>query len=81
MFLWESITFFSKFDALHEQLYFFSFQKYSINFEKEHIGMIELPYMTEERMEKIGIPMGPRLRIIQEAQLCFRQENFNIYIV
>lgn len=61
--------------------YIFSFQKYSINFEKEHIGMIELPYMTEERMEKIGIPMGPRLRIIQEAQLCFRQENFNIYIV
>lgn len=43
--------------------------------------MIELPYMTEERMEKIGIPMGPRLRIIQKTQLCFRQENFNIYIV
>lgn len=57
------------------------YEKYSQNFEKEHIGMMELPYMTEERLEKIGIPMGPRLRIIQEAQLCFRQENFNIYIV
>ncbi|XP_052058172.1 uncharacterized protein LOC127698642 isoform X3 [Mytilus californianus] len=57
------------------------YEKYSVNFEKEHIGMIELPYMTEERLEKIGVPMGPRLRILQEAQLCFRQENFNIYIV
>ncbi|KAK3594998.1 hypothetical protein CHS0354_003722 [Potamilus streckersoni] len=57
------------------------YEKYAVNFETEHIGMIELPYMTEERLEKIGIPMGPRLRILQEAQLCFRQENFNIYIV
>ena len=43
--------------------------------------MIELPYMTEERLEGIGIPLGPRLRILQESQLCFRQENFDIYIV
>ncbi|XP_021359940.1 uncharacterized protein LOC110454638 isoform X2 [Mizuhopecten yessoensis] len=57
------------------------YEKYSSNFENEHIGMIELPYMTEDRLEKIGVPMGPRLRILQEAQMCFRQENFNIYIV
>lgn len=43
--------------------------------------MLELPYMTEERLEKIGIPMGPRLRILQEAQNCFQHENLNIYIV
>lgn len=43
--------------------------------------MIELPYMNEDRLQRIGIPMGPRLRILQEAQLCFRQENFDIYIV
>lgn len=57
------------------------YEKYSGNFENEHIGMIELPYMTEDRLERIGVPMGPRLRILQEAQMCFRQENFNIYIV
>ncbi|KAK3093750.1 hypothetical protein FSP39_019651 [Pinctada imbricata] len=57
------------------------YEKFGPNFDAEHIGMIELPYMTEDRLEKIGIPMGPRLRILQEAQLCFRQENFNIYIV
>ena len=57
------------------------FQKYVSNFETEKIGMIELPYMNEERLSKIGIPMGPRMRILQESQLCFRQENFNIYIV
>ncbi|XP_071079941.1 uncharacterized protein [Haliotis cracherodii] len=57
------------------------YERYAKNFSNEHIGMIELPYMTEDRLQSIGIPMGPRLRILQEAQLCFRQENFNIYIV
>lgn len=57
------------------------YEKYVSNFKSEHIGMIELPYMTEERLEKIGVPMGPRLRILQEAQQCFRHENFNIYLV
>lgn len=37
--------------------------------------------MNEERLIKLQIPMGPRLRILQEAQMCFRQENFDIYIV
>ena len=59
----------------------FTFQKFVSNFKSEHIGMLELPYMSEDRLEKIGIPMGPRLRILQEAQLCFRHDNFNIYIV
>lgn len=47
------------------------FQKYANVFEKERIGLVELPYMSEERLQKLGIPMGPRLRIIQEAQLGF----------
>lgn len=59
----------------------FYLQRYLSNFSNEHIGMLELPYMTEERLQSIGIPMGPRLRILQESQLCFRQENFNIYII
>ncbi|XP_059161892.1 uncharacterized protein LOC131944984 [Physella acuta] len=45
------------------------YEKYLKNFESEHVGMIELPYMTEDRLQSIGIPMGPRLRIMQEAQL------------
>nr|XP_034325839.1 neuron navigator 3 isoform X4 [Crassostrea gigas] len=57
------------------------YEKFACNFNAEHIGMLELPYMTEERLEKIGIPMGPRLRILQEAQNCFQHENLNIYIV
>ncbi|KAL4238851.1 hypothetical protein ACF0H5_003558 [Mactra antiquata] len=57
------------------------YKRYVSNFQSEHIGMIELPYMTEDRLEKIGVPMGPRIRILQEAQSCFRQENMNVYIV
>lgn len=57
------------------------YEKYVKNFEDEHIGMIELPYMTEERLKSIGIPMGPRLRILQEAQMCFQQGNFDVYFV
>ncbi len=33
---------------------------------------MELPYLTEERLNKMGIPMGPRLRILQEAQICLK---------
>ncbi|RUS77383.1 hypothetical protein EGW08_014863, partial [Elysia chlorotica] len=57
------------------------YEKYARNFEEEHIGMIELPYMTEDRLRSIGIPMGPRLRILQEAQVCFQQGNFDVYFV
>lgn len=45
------------------------FQKYASLFEKERVGMIELPYMGEERLQKLGVPLGPRLRILQEAQI------------
>ena len=65
----------------HSHLIHCLLQRYIPNFETEKIGMIELPYLNEERLMKIGIPMGPRLRILQESQMCFRQENFDIYIV
>lgn len=45
------------------------FQKYATVFENERIGMVELPYLTEERLQKLGVPLGPRLRIMQEAQI------------
>lgn len=52
---------------------------YAPNFENEHITLTELPYLSEERLKTIGIPLGPRIRILQEAQLSFRQDNLNNY--
>ncbi|KAG8234054.1 hypothetical protein J437_LFUL014779 [Ladona fulva] len=57
------------------------YEKYASAFEHERIGLVELPYLTEERLQKMGIPMGPRLRILQEAQISFCQENMNVYVV
>jgi hypothetical protein len=51
---------------------------YAPNFENEQITITELPYLSEERLKLLGIPLGPRLRILQEAQLSFRQENTNL---
>ncbi|XP_073982030.1 uncharacterized protein isoform X12 [Rhodnius prolixus] len=45
------------------------YEKYASLFEKERIGLLELPFMTEERLHKLGIPLGPRLRIMQQAHL------------
>ena len=50
---------------------------YAPNFENEQITITELPYLSEERLKLLGIPLGPRLRILQEAQASFRQENVN----
>ncbi|KAI0238267.1 hypothetical protein LSAT2_011113 [Lamellibrachia satsuma] len=66
---------------LHIFLRKLNYEKYIPKFDAEKITMVELPYMTEEMLQKIGIPLGPSRRILQEAQMCFRQENFNIYIV
>ncbi|RZF39156.1 hypothetical protein LSTR_LSTR005784 [Laodelphax striatellus] len=45
------------------------YEKYASVFESEKIGLVELPYLSEERLHKLGIPLGPRIRILQEAQL------------
>ncbi|CAO1436644.1 unnamed protein product [Diamesa hyperborea] len=45
------------------------YEKYAPLFEAERVGMIELPYLGEERLQKLGVPLGPRLRILQEAQI------------
>ncbi|KAL0280692.1 UNVERIFIED_CONTAM: hypothetical protein PYX00_001911 [Menopon gallinae] len=55
------------------------YEKYAGLFETERIGMVELPYLTEERLQKMGIPMGPRLRILQEAQISFCRDS--VYVV
>lgn len=44
-------------------------------FEKERVGMVELPYLSEERLQKMGVPLGPRLRIMQEAQISVSKDN------
>ena len=54
-------------------------QKYASAFEQERVGMVELPYLTEERLQKMGIPMGPRLRILQEAQISACRDT--VYVV
>ncbi|XP_037916745.1 repressor of filamentous growth 1-like isoform X2 [Hermetia illucens] len=45
------------------------YEKYASLFEAERVGMVELPYLGEERLQKLGVPLGPRLRILQEAQI------------
>ncbi|XP_037072659.1 uncharacterized protein LOC119093756 [Pollicipes pollicipes] len=57
------------------------YEKYATLFERERIGMLELPYMTEERLQKLGVPIGPRLRILHEAQVSLRNDNLNVYIL
>lgn len=52
-----------------------SFQKYANVFENERVGMVELPYLSEERLQKMGVPLGPRLRIMQEAQISVCKDN------
>ncbi|KAJ8919311.1 hypothetical protein NQ315_003895 [Exocentrus adspersus] len=51
------------------------YEKYATLFESERVGMVELPYMSEERLQKMGVPLGPRLRIMQEAQISVCKDN------
>ena len=44
------------------------YEKYASILEDSKIGMMELPYVSEDRLEALGIPLGPRLRILQEAK-------------
>ncbi|KAJ8927106.1 hypothetical protein NQ314_020379 [Rhamnusium bicolor] len=51
------------------------YEKYATLFENERVGMVELPYLSEERLQKMGVPLGPRLRIMQEAQISVCRDN------
>ncbi|KAG7198059.1 hypothetical protein KM043_018229 [Ampulex compressa] len=55
------------------------YEKYASAFEKEKVGMVELPYLSEERLQKMGIPLGPRLRILQEARISVCKDP--VYVV
>jgi len=45
------------------------YEKYAAIFEEAKIGLLELPYIAEDRLEKLGIPLGPRMRIMQESRV------------
>lgn len=44
------------------------YEKYASSFEEAKIGLLELPCLSEESLEQLGVPMGPRMRILQEAK-------------
>ncbi|KAK2707651.1 uncharacterized protein LOC136029356 isoform X3 [Artemia franciscana] len=52
------------------------YEKYASLFEEEKVGLIELPYLTEDRLLNMGIPLGPRLRIMQEARAPSKPELY-----
>ncbi|XP_028512510.1 uncharacterized protein LOC110231314 isoform X2 [Exaiptasia diaphana] len=43
------------------------YERFAAKFGAEQIGILELPYLNEERLQSLGIPLGPRLRIVEEA--------------
>ena len=43
-------------------------QEHIKKFESAGIGLPELPHTTEEQLKELGIPLGHRTRILQEAQ-------------
>lgn len=45
----------------------FHFQKYAALLEKEKVGAAELPYVGEDKLRALGVPLGPRMRILKEA--------------
>ncbi|XP_076312620.1 uncharacterized protein LOC143226066 isoform X2 [Tachypleus tridentatus] len=57
------------------------YENYASNFEAEKIGAMEMPYITEDKLQKIGIPMGPRMRILQEVQNPPPKDRLKVYIV
>uniref|UniRef100_A0A0K2TIL8 Putative LOC100168618 [Acyrthosiphon pisum] n=1 Tax=Lepeophtheirus salmonis TaxID=72036 RepID=A0A0K2TIL8_LEPSM len=58
------------------------YEKYASVFEDSKIGLLELPYLSEDTLEKLGIPMGPRMRILQEAKSNIANESdYNVYIL
>jgi len=44
------------------------YEDYAENFHKAKIGIMELPYTSEEQLKGIGIPSGPRQRILENIK-------------
>ncbi|XP_053608523.1 uncharacterized protein LOC128674166 isoform X2 [Plodia interpunctella] len=45
------------------------YEKYAALLEKEKVGAAELPYVGEDKLRALGVPLGPRMRILREAGL------------
>ncbi|CAH3976233.1 uncharacterized protein LOC123714492 isoform X1 [Pieris brassicae] len=43
------------------------YEKYAAMLEKEKVGAAELPYVGEDKLRALGVPLGPRMRILKEA--------------
>ncbi|CAG4953431.1 unnamed protein product [Colias eurytheme] len=43
------------------------YEKYAALLEKEKVGAAELPYVGEDKLRSLGVPLGPRMRILKEA--------------
>lgn len=39
-----------------------------MTFKSAGIGLPELPHITADKLKELGIPLGHRIRILQEAQ-------------
>jgi len=48
-----------------------AYEEYAPLLEREKIGIYELPYVSERKLQSLGIPYGPCARIIYEAQQYF----------
>ncbi|CAF3879730.1 unnamed protein product [Rotaria sp. Silwood1] len=48
-----------------------NYEEYVSVLEQEKIGFYELPYISERKLQTLGIPYGPCARIIYEAQQYF----------
>ncbi|CAF0840307.1 unnamed protein product [Rotaria sordida] len=48
-----------------------NYDEYAPLLEQEKIGIYELPYISERKLQSLGIPYGPCTRIIHEAQQYF----------
>ncbi|XP_062078100.1 uncharacterized protein LOC133782744 [Humulus lupulus] len=50
--------------SVDEFLHSLGLEKYSITFQAEEVDMTALTHMTDEDLKAIGIPMGPRKKIL-----------------
>ncbi|UJR33689.1 hypothetical protein I4U23_021118 [Adineta vaga] len=48
-----------------------NYEEYASILEREKIGIYELPYISEKKLQSLGIPYGPCARIVYEAQQYF----------
>ncbi|CAF1477957.1 unnamed protein product [Adineta ricciae] len=69
---------------LHYFLTLLNYQEYISIFERENIGFCELAFVDERKLQSFGIPHGPSVRIVYEAQryfislLAFKSNRINV---